>query len=114
MKQPPKQRIKPRQGGNKGRPGKGRQEGHKRDFSPKQAASGAVSDDEKPFRRPEKPQIRANLWGAHAVREAWLNPARTITALYITEQALKEFQPALDGAKARSTPSRWKTFLFRT
>lgn len=38
-----------------------------------------------------KSALRASLWGAHAVREAWANPDREIRALYITEQALKDF-----------------------
>lgn len=31
----------------------------------------------------------------HAVREAWLNPKRYVHALFITEDALKEFEPHL-------------------
>lgn len=36
---------------------------------------------------------RPNLYGFHAVREAWLNPDRTIRALYLTEAAEAEFLP---------------------
>lgn len=49
----------------------------------------------------EKPRLAANLWGMHAVREAWLNPARKIRGLYITAQALEEFK---DIAEQRKTP----------
>ncbi len=44
-------------------------------------------------------RISASLWGTHAVREAWLNPARHIRTLYVTEQALKDFQPTLQEAQ---------------
>ncbi|MGH1456560.1 MAG: 23S rRNA (guanosine(2251)-2'-O)-methyltransferase RlmB [Alphaproteobacteria bacterium] len=33
-----------------------------------------------------------DLYGFHAVREAWLNPDRDISALYISEGALKSFE----------------------
>src|SRR5690606_7927044 len=36
--------------------------------------------------------MSANLWGVHAVQEAWLNPARTINKLYVTEMALESFE----------------------
>lgn len=42
-----------------------------------------------------QPDIRglsANLWGVHAVQEAWLNPARRIHKLYVTETALESFE----------------------
>ena len=61
--------------------------------------------EKREYRPPaDKPGIKANLWGLHAVREAWVNPGRTITALYITEQNLKEFQSAIDGAKGLKRP----------
>lgn len=41
---------------------------------------------------------RATIYGTHAVTEAWLNPAREITALYITPPLLEEFKPVLDKA----------------
>ncbi len=40
-------------------------------------------------------KIKANLFGTHAVRNAWHNPERHIQALYITQQALKDFQSDL-------------------
>lgn len=42
-----------------------------------------------------------NLWGLHAVTEAWRNPARTIKALYITEAMLKTFENELQDAQNR-------------
>ncbi|PCJ99500.1 MAG: 23S rRNA (guanosine(2251)-2'-O)-methyltransferase RlmB [Zetaproteobacteria bacterium] len=40
------------------------------------------------------------LYGVHAVREAWLNEARTINTLYLTEQAQRGFeQTILEGRK---------------
>ena len=44
-------------------------------------------------------RIQANLWGQHAVKAAWLNPARTISALYTTPEELKLFKAVLDEAK---------------
>lgn len=44
-------------------------------------------------------RIQANLWGQHAVKAAWLNPARTISALFTTPEELKLFKPVLDEAK---------------
>ena len=69
----------------------------------------------KPFHGNPRPAAKerfsgkATLWGVHAVTEAWKNPARTIRALYITEQALIEFTPVITAALAnienRPTPS---------
>ncbi len=42
---------------------------------------------------------RPSLFGFHAVSEAWLNPARQIEALYVTENAAPGFEEIL--AKAR-------------
>lgn len=47
----------------------------------------------------EKRRLAANLWGTHAVREAWLNPERKIRGLYITEQSLKSFEDIIDRRK---------------
>ena len=42
-----------------------------------------------------KNNAKSLLYGFHAVREAWLNPARKIKALYITEHALNGFESTL-------------------
>lgn len=47
---------------------------------------------------------KATLWGTHAVTAAWQNPARVIKTLYITEEALKEFQGVLN-APGRPQPT---------
>lgn len=44
----------------------------------------------KPAPRVNEP--RPNLFGQHAVREAWLNPKRSIHALYLSEDAAKIFE----------------------
>lgn len=41
------------------------------------------------------------LYGFHAVREAWLNPQRTIFALYLTDQSKAEFEPVMVEAKRK-------------
>ena len=53
----------------------------------------------KPVQKDRETRIAANLWGIHAVRAAWLNPARKVRGLYITEQALKGFEDILDERK---------------
>lgn len=56
--------------------------------------------------RTHKPKntITTNLYGAHAVREAWLNPDRTVKALYITDSALGSFQDYIDQARNAGLP----------
>lgn len=53
----------------------------------------------------EKPPkgAKTEIWGLHAVREAWQNPARDVRALYITEQALRHF--TLSAPVKRPPPS---------
>lgn len=49
------------------------------------------------------------LYGFHAVREAWLNPDRTIQTLYLTDQSQKGFEATMNEAKnkgvRRPTPA---------
>jgi len=40
---------------------------------------------------PKAPKLKVDLFGVHAVKEAWINPKRHVHALYITDQALKSF-----------------------
>ena len=42
---------------------------------------------------------KAGLWGTHAVCAAWLNPARTVKALYTTPQALQSCEETFRTAK---------------
>jgi 23S rRNA (guanosine2251-2'-O)-methyltransferase len=44
--------------------------------------------------------LNANLWGVHAVTEAWLNPARDIKKFFTTDMALAEFRPVMERAQA--------------
>ena len=53
---------------------------------------------------PKGPKIRADLFGFHAVAEAWLNSARNIEALYITEVALPGFEDILKRGKSLNRP----------
>lgn len=39
------------------------------------------------------------LYGFHAVREAWLNPERTVQTLYLTDQSIKGFEATINEAK---------------
>lgn len=64
--------------------------------------SGEKKGHHKPFHGNPRGHARerfkgkATLWGIHAVTAAWQNPARAIKTLYITEEALKEFQGVLN------------------
>ncbi len=61
--------------------------------------------------RREEPQdqprqrIKADLFGIHAVREAWKNPARFVHALYITENTWKELETELATSAKRPAPT---------
>ncbi|MFA5593201.1 MAG: 23S rRNA (guanosine(2251)-2'-O)-methyltransferase RlmB [Micavibrio sp.] len=53
----------------------------------------------------KQPRIKADLFGAHAVREAWKNPSRFVHALYITETALRDFEADLKTEAKRPAPT---------
>lgn len=55
----------------------------------------------KPAAPPRPKSGKANLWGTHAVTEAFLNPARHIRALYVTDQALRDFDEVLKAASQK-------------
>ena len=46
-------------------------------------------------------KVKVDLFGTHAVTEAWLNPQRHIHALYVTDKALDGFDEALKKAHDR-------------
>jgi 23S rRNA (guanosine2251-2'-O)-methyltransferase len=99
-----------------------RQAETRRPVAPKRAQSRLYQDDrparpqhdraERPARierteRVKKTHIagpRPNLFGMHAVREAWLNPKRSIHALYLTEEAAKIFESWPSPKVARPMP----------
>jgi len=55
-------------------------------------------------REPKSPRLKADLFGLHAVREAWKNEKRYVHALFITESAMKEFEPDLKTSAKRPAP----------
>ncbi len=55
-------------------------------------------------RDPKSPKLKADLFGLHAVREAWQNPKRYVHNLYITEATYKDFEPFLKTAAKRPDP----------
>ena len=53
----------------------------------------------KPAKTPQRSnKVKINLYGAHAAAQAWVNPARHIHELYITDKALDGFDSALKKA----------------
>ena len=54
---------------------------------------------------PKTPRLKADLFGFHAVREAWKNPARFVHALYLTEGVMKDFEGDLKTAAKRPGPT---------
>lgn len=52
-----------------------------------------------------KSAVKADLFGLHAVREAWHNPKRYIHALFITETAFNEVGAALETELKRPAPT---------
>ncbi len=55
-------------------------------------------------REPRAPKLKADLFGMHAVREAWQNPDRFVHALFLTEAAMKEFEEHLKTDAKRPPP----------
>ena len=49
-------------------------------------------------------RLKADLFGVHAVREAWQNPKRYVHALFITESAMKDFEEHLQTDAKRPAP----------
>jgi len=47
------------------------------------------------------PKVKVDLFGMHAVSQAWMNPKRHIHELYITDKALDSFDSALKSARAQ-------------
>lgn len=66
--------------------------------------SGQTKPHQKLAQKPSKPQeVRGrqpDLFGFHAVAEAWLNPKRNIEALFITAQAADGFAETIHKAKS--------------
>ncbi len=56
-------------------------------------------------REPKSPRLKADLFGLHAVREAWQNEKRYVHTLFITENAMKEFEPFLKTSAKRPAPT---------
>ncbi len=54
-------------------------------------------------KKPKSSQTKskANLFGFHTVREAWLNPEREIRALYLTKQSQNSFDSVLHEAQKK-------------
>ncbi len=59
--------------------------------------------DNKRSSKPVQKGLRANIYGIHAVTEAWNNPNRFINSLYITEQALQNFDMGASVKRPEST-----------
>lgn len=82
------------------KPFKGRFEDDTADAAPRERKPRIGADKLAGGTSTPRVRIQANVWGQHAVKAAWLNPARTISALYTTPEELKLFQPVLEEARA--------------
>ncbi len=51
-------------------------------------------------KQPKIQKLKINLFGYHAVHEAWLNPDRKIKEVYVTDKAIENFEPYITKAKA--------------
>jgi 23S rRNA (guanosine2251-2'-O)-methyltransferase len=75
--------------------------------SPRSAPKSTARDIHPPReeRAPREPKVslgpRANLFGLHAVREAWLNPKRSIHAIYLTEANAAQFEAVMEQANRK-------------
>lgn len=59
---------------------------------PEEKPQERLSRSERQTRAPRMQHRAPLIFGVHAVREAWLNPAREIYALYVTEQSIGGFE----------------------
>jgi 23S rRNA (guanosine2251-2'-O)-methyltransferase len=77
------------------------QESRGRDRSKPEKRSGHETPSPRHEPHQEQGRLRVNLFGMHAVREAILNPARDIRAIYIAGLLEENIQPILDQAEAK-------------
>jgi len=72
----------------------------KTSFKGKKQHNPRRSGDHRQQKGPSEPKIKIDLFGLHAVREAWINPKRHIHNLYISNNALDQFDDALQKAQS--------------
>lgn len=73
-----------------------------KDDRPRSKKSGDKSNKGPAKATTKKSKVKSpDLFGFHAVREAWLNPDRHISALYISSAALNAFQDTIEQANKR-------------
>ena len=53
----------------------------------------------KPAKTKQPAKVRLNLFGIHAVREAWLNPSRFVNHIFITQEAMRGFESVITQAQ---------------
>jgi 23S rRNA (guanosine2251-2'-O)-methyltransferase len=61
----------------------------------------------------DAPRGRASVWGLHSVREAWLNPARVIKSVWITEEGREDFAELIALADERDLDRPTPTIVDR-
>jgi 23S rRNA (guanosine2251-2'-O)-methyltransferase len=82
-----------------GKPSRGRN-GEERKIPPRPAKTRRHADT-----ATKASKVKADLFGMHAVREAWQNPKRYVHALFVTENALKELGSFLETSLKRPEPT---------
>lgn len=81
--------------------------GNRPEGRPRPKSGGPRPHEQKPHkpapREPNAPRLtRADLYGFHAVREAWLNPERKISTLYVTEAAQESFKSVIEEGRRKN------------
>lgn len=105
MAKPPKKKFSGKSGKTAENRSFQKERGDRKDFrKPHEKAPQRHRPENRPAPAPKAPRLKADLFGFHAVREAWKNPKRYVHALYMTDSAAKEFEKDLATEAKRPAP----------
>lgn len=99
---PRKPSGKPGARDGRGNPPSDRREGRGEHHAPRRDNRQGRSESSRPARE-SRQRLNIDIFGTHAVQAAWANKARFVHALYITADALKDFDT--DSAAKRPAPT---------